>query len=187
MGQPRPGTAVSPGPSEGERPWPPLITEGPLSRWVYARDILLTVLMWFFFLLLMAGEIERLAAPALDRLGIPTRAIGYADLTGNWYYFLYALAPFLAIALFLVTVLASFAVYTVRRRRRRCAAPGRRRCGSVSRRATRSWRPLPATRARKPRPAARSWRKSRRSTPARCWRSWASSTRLRSSTRAVSG
>jgi hypothetical protein len=114
---------VSPRPSESERPWPPLITEGPLSRWVYARDILLTALIWFFFVLLMVGEIERLVAPGLDRLGIPVRGIGYADLTGNWGYFLYALAPFLAIALFLVTVLASFAVYTVRRRRRALRGP----------------------------------------------------------------
>jgi hypothetical protein len=108
-----------------ERPWPPLITEGALSGWVYARDALLTALLWFLFVLLMVGDIERVVAPWLDRFGIPlnVRGIGYADLAGNWRYFLHALAPFLAIVLFLVIVLASFTIDTLSRRRKALRGP----------------------------------------------------------------
>lgn len=87
---------MSPPSPENERPWPPLITEGALSTWYFVRDVALTTLMWFLFLLLIAGDVERLVAPWLDRLDIPVnvRGIGYNDLGHNWRSFLYALAPF---------------------------------------------------------------------------------------------
>lgn len=111
--------------SSEEKPWPPLITEGVLSVWYYVRDVVLTTLMWLLFLLLMAGDIERVLAPWLVGLGIPinVRGIGYTDLAGNWRYFLHALAPFLGIALLLVIALTSFAINTLNRRRRALRGP----------------------------------------------------------------
>lgn len=116
---------MSPPSSGKERPWPPLIAETTLSRSVYVRDVVLTTMMWLFFLLLMAGEVERLVEPWLVRLGIPlnVKGIGYADLAGNWRYFLHAIAPFLAIALILVIALVSFAIHTLNRRGRALRGP----------------------------------------------------------------
>ena len=116
---------MSGSPFAGRRPWPPVITTGSLSGWIMARDVCLTTLMWFFFLLLLAGEIERVVIPWLDRFGIPinVKGIGYADLADDWRYFIYALAPFLGIALLLVIVLVSFTIGTLNRRSRARRGP----------------------------------------------------------------
>jgi hypothetical protein len=113
---------VSRPPREAQRPWPPLITAGPLSRLTLARDIVLTAVMWLLFLLLIAGEIERPLARLLG-IRIDARGLGYADLPGNWNFFLHSLAPFLGIASFLVVVLASFAIHTFRQRRKALRGP----------------------------------------------------------------
>lgn len=109
-----------------DRPWPPLIHEGRMSRWMLVRDVVLTVLMWFLFALLAAGEVDRVAGHWLDELGVRAwfRRAGYNDLGNNWSYFLYTLAPYLGIALLLTISLVSFSIDTINRRAR--ALRGRR-------------------------------------------------------------
>lgn len=111
--------------SDREKPWPPLITEGVASVWINARDFVLTTLLWVLFVLMVGGDVGRVVAPWLDRLGIPidVKGVGYADLGDNWRYFLHSLAPFLAIALFLVIALVSFTIDTLNRRRRALRGP----------------------------------------------------------------
>jgi hypothetical protein len=101
-----------------DRPWPPVIRDGPMSRWVLARDVILTLLMWFLFALLAAGELDRAVGHWFDEIGVRSwfQRAGYTDLAGNWTYFLVTLVPYLGIALFLTISLLSFAIDTVNRR-----------------------------------------------------------------------
>ncbi|CAN5441555.1 hypothetical protein BH10PSE6_BH10PSE6_17490 [soil metagenome] len=109
-----------------DRPWPPLIHEGQMSRWMLVRDVVLTVLLWFLFALLAAGEVDRVAGHWFDELGVRAwfRRAGYNDLGNNWPYFLHKLAPYLGIALLLTISLVSFSIDTINRRAR--ALRGRR-------------------------------------------------------------
>lgn len=91
-----------------------------MSRWILLRDILLTLAMWFLFILLAMGEVDRVAGHWFAGIGLRSyfQRAGFNQIADNWSYFLYALAPYLGMALLLAISLVSFAIDTINRRLR---------------------------------------------------------------------
>jgi hypothetical protein len=106
--------------------WPPLVVDGKMSRVVVLRDVVLTLLMWFLFVLLAAGEADRVVGHGLEAIGLRSffQRTGYSDIDGQWAYFIHSLAPYLGIALLLTISLVTFSIDTLNRRMR--ALRGRR-------------------------------------------------------------
>jgi hypothetical protein len=103
-----------------EQSWPPLVVDGDMSRAILVRDMVLTLLMWFLFILLAFGEVDRVFGRWLEPYGLraPFRDAGFNELQRNWAYFLYMLAPYLGLALMLAIWLVSLSMGLFGRRRK---------------------------------------------------------------------
>ena len=104
--------------TDPNRPWPPIIVARHTPRLVKWRDILLTSVMWGFFVLLLDTEFELFMGSYLERLGF-----GPFDTDANWALYFYRLLPFLLATALLAVWLIIFGLRTVRRRSRALLLP----------------------------------------------------------------
>jgi hypothetical protein len=100
------------------RPWPPLIVAAHTPRWVKARDILLTLIMWILFAITLETEFELFFGHHLEQLGF-----GDFHTEPNWPVFFERLTPYLTITAVLGGLLVIASVRTLQRRRRSLLLP----------------------------------------------------------------
>ena len=90
--------------------WPPLIVVSNKPRWVWWRDLGLTVFMWAVFAFMLEAEFELFFGEYLERLGW-----GDFDTEPDWEQFLRRLRPYIGLIIMQVTALGIAAVSTIHR------------------------------------------------------------------------
>ena len=100
------------------RHWPPLIMAAHTPRWVKARDVVLTLVMWILFAIMLETEFELFFGHYLKEIGL-----GDFHTEPNWPVFFERLRPYLVTTAVLAGLLALASVRTLRRHRRSLLLP----------------------------------------------------------------
>src|SRR6185436_13935140 len=90
--------------------WPPLIVASEKPKWLWWRDLAITLVMWLLFAILLEDEFELLVAPHLEHIGWVE-----PDRDPDWLLFFERLRPYLYVKIALVASLAVAAMATVAR------------------------------------------------------------------------
>lgn len=95
------------------RPWPPLVVSADVPRLVKWRDLLITLLMWGFFIVLLDTEFELLFSRYLEWLGVID-----ADIDPHWTRYFRLLVPYLLAVAVVFAGLLLFGLRTLLRGQR---------------------------------------------------------------------
>jgi hypothetical protein len=100
------------------RRWPPLIMAAHTPRWVKARDVVLTLMMWILFALMLETEFELFFGHHLKEMGL-----GDFHTEPNWPIFFERLRPYLVTTAGLAAFIAIASVRTLRHHRNSLLLP----------------------------------------------------------------